>query len=312
MERRYYSFNEYLKARFNARVQRISLNAGFACPNRDGSLGSRGCVFCSEKGFANFPEYDIALKEQIRMSMDSFRKRFGARKFIAYFQNASNTYAPLDKLRKAYDTIRAFPDIVGLYISTRPDCVDGGKLDLIESYSYDYDVWIEYGIQSVHDRTLKAIDRAHTFAQFREAVEETAKRKIKISAHVILGLPDESINDMTETARVLSRLPLSGIKIHVLHVLKDTKLEDMYKRGDLRLLDEGEFVGIACDFLENTNPGFVIMRLVSNAKDEALVAPKWINEKQRVIGEIEREFEARGTRQGFYYDDKDSRTLSFR
>src|SRR4030042_3868266 len=143
----YYSFNKYLRKTFSTKVHRIGLNAGFTCPNRDGTLSRDGCIFCNEKGFSHFAGTALPLKTQIETSMDFLKDRFNAEKFIAYFQNATNTYAPIDKLRESYDTIRSFPDIVGLYISTRPDCIDREKLDLIESYSGDYDVWIEYGVQ---------------------------------------------------------------------------------------------------------------------------------------------------------------------
>ena len=297
----YYSFNDYLKKRFGVRVHRLSLNAGFACPNRDGTLSREGCIFCNQEGFANFPKSNISLEEQITDSISFFKKRFKAEKFIAYFQNSTNTYASLDKLKKAYDTIKKFDDIVGLSISTRPDCIDEERLNLIKSYSDKYDVWLEYGLQSVHDKTLKDINRGHTFAQFRKAVEATAPKNIKTSCHVILGLSGEVGSDMMETARAISNLPLSGVKIHILHVLKNTKLEDFYRQGKIKLLEEEEYVGLVCDFLEHLNPDFVIMRLVSNAREDILVAPKWINNKQDILKKIDREFEKRGSRQGIKY-----------
>jgi radical SAM protein (TIGR01212 family) len=308
MERHYYSFNEYLQSKFGMRVQRLSLNAGFNCPNRDGLLSSEGCIFCNEEGFANFPQATISLDEQIRRSMDYFKTRFKAKKFIAYFQNSTNTYADIADLKKAYDVVNAYPDIVGLFVSTRPDCIDEEKLDLIDSYADKYDTWVEYGLQSVHNKTLRGINRSHTFEQFLDAVKMTQKKRIRVSAHIILGLPGESEGDMIETAKTISRLPISGVKIHALHVLRDTRLALYYEEGKARLLAPDEYVGLVCDFLEHLNPNFVIMRLVSNAKDDLLIAPKWINEKQRILSDIDIEFKRRGTYQGKRYDIKDGRT----
>lgn len=237
----------------------------------------------------------------MKKSIDFAKRRYKAGKFIAYFQNATNTYASCSKLKKAYDIIRQFPDIVGLYVSTRPDCVDEKKLDLIKSYSKDYDVWVEYGLQSAHDRTLRFVNRRHTFHDFVKAVEMTSERNIKVGAHVILGLPGETRDDMLKTANKISALPVSGIKLHVLHVLRKTKLEKYYDRGDIRLLSLDEYVNAVCDFLERMSPGCVIFRLVSDANPDFLVAPKWINRKSEAINAIKKEFEKRKTRQGYLW-----------
>ncbi|RKY41717.1 MAG: TIGR01212 family radical SAM protein [Candidatus Makaraimicrobium thalassicum] len=294
----YYAFSRYLKQRFRTKVRRVSLNAGFSCPHRDGTPGRRGCIFCNELGFSRFAGKDISLREQIKSSITGARKRHAAEKFIAYFQNATNTNAEPEKLRSAYDTIKEFPEIVGLCISTRPDCVDEEKLDLIAGYTDYYEVWVEYGLQTVHDRTLETVNRGHTFSQSVSAIEKTAGKGIKVGVHVILGLPGESREDMVTTAEKISGLPVSGVKLHVLHVLKDTELERLYGRGEISLLSRDEYVKVACDFLENLRPDCVILRLVSDAKKEYLVAPGWINDKALVIRQIEAEFEARGTRQG--------------
>ena len=301
MEEYIFSFNTYLRNRFGRRVQWLSLNAGFSCPNRDGKISKNGCIYCNEEGFLPFAKTRLSLEQQIRQSMNYARNRYKAEKFIAYFQNATNTYAPLDKLKKTYDIIREFPDIVGLYISTRPDCIDEKKLELISSYSKDYDVWIEYGLQSVHDRTLKFINRGHVFHDFVQAAEMTVNKNIKVGAHVILGLPGETREDMLKTAEKIAKMPVSGIKFHMLHVLKDTELERYYKKGRIRLLTFNEYVGNICDFLEITSPVCVIFRLVSDAKDDFLVGPKWINRKSEVITAINNEFKRRGTRQGSRY-----------
>ncbi len=292
----YCSYNTYLKERFHAKVWRLSLDAGFSCPNKD-EEGGGGCIFCNELGFSRYAGENKPLKEQIEESIGRARGK-GAEKFIAYFQNATNTYAEPARLKEAYDVIKNYPDIVSISISTRPDCVDDEKLDLIQSYARDYEVWVEYGVQTVHDGSLEKIGRGHTFATSKEAIIKTAGRGIKAGAHVILGLPGESREDMIRTAKELSRLPVSGVKLHVLHVLKGTPMEKMYARGEMRVLGRNEYVNIACDFLENLKKDCVILRLVSDAKKEYLIAPEWINNKLAVIGQIEKEFNSRNTCQG--------------
>jgi len=297
-----YSFGRYLRDKYNTRVHRISLNAGFNCPNRDGTLSDQGCFFCNEKGFVNFDDPTVSLDQQIKTSMAFFKERFNADKFIAYFQNASNTYAPIEKLKTVYDVIKKYPSFVGLFISTRPDCIDAEKLDLISSYKDKYDVWIEYGLQSIHDKTLEAVNRRHNFEQFKEALEATHARGIKTAAHVILGLPGETKQDMIQTARTLTQLGVNGIKLHIFHILKDTQFAKLYAQGGISLLSVDEYVEMACDFLESLDPECVIMRLVSNAREDVLVGPQWINKKQEILKKINDEFEKRQTQQGSSYN----------
>lgn len=290
---RYYSYNNYLRDKFGSKVRKISLNAGFLCPHkREG-----GCVFCNESGFSEAGYADLPLAEQIELAMAQGRAK-GSHSFVAYFQNATNTNADISELKKAYDVIKDYPEIVGLSISTRPDCVDDEKLDLIAGYKDKYDVWIEYGVQTIHDKTLAGINRGHTYSQAEKAVLDTAGKGINVTAHVILGLPGESPEDMMETARKIASLPVSGIKLHTLHVLRDTELEGQYHDGKIPLLSKEEYVKIACDFLEYTRPDTVVMRIVSDVWKDYLVAPVWENDKLSVIREIEAEFERRGTRQG--------------
>ncbi|MFH1504380.1 MAG: TIGR01212 family radical SAM protein [Candidatus Omnitrophota bacterium] len=308
MKERFYSFNSYLRREFGVRTHKISLNAGFNCPNLDGALSSEGCVFCDNKAFSYFANSDpLSLEEQIYKSMDYARKRFKAEKFIAYFQSFSNTYGDIAFLKEQYSVIRKFKDIVGISISTRPDCINDEKLDVIEEFSKDYKVFIEYGLQTCHNKTLKLINRNHTFEDFEKAVELTAKRtNIKIGAHVILGLPRrfdrgmayETKEDVLSTAKTLSKMPIWGIKFHCLHIVKNTALENMYNKGKVSLLSEDEYIDMLISFLEVTPEERVILRLVSDADRNLLIAPLWVNEKQRVLKKIEKEFEKRNAYQG--------------
>ncbi|NQT32053.1 MAG: TIGR01212 family radical SAM protein [Candidatus Omnitrophica bacterium] len=289
---RYNSFNQYLRKRYGEKVQRIGLNAGFSCPNKD------GCIFCNEAGFSQFAGTEKSLSAQLEESIRKNKEKRGANKFIAYFQNASGTNAAPEELKEAYDAIKQFPDVVGLFISTRPDCIDGEKLDLIADYADDYEVWIEYGLQTVHEKSLRWMGRGHTFCQTKEAIEMAAQKGIKVGVHVILGIPGESPDDMISTAKEISDLPVSGVKLHVLHVLKNTELERMYLEKRLKLLSKDEYVKRACDFIERLSAECIILRLVSDAKKEYLIAPGWINDKLSVINKIDAEFAKRGTRQG--------------
>ena len=294
----YNSFNSYLKKCFGEKVRKIGINANFTCPNRDGELSDEGCIFCNEAGFSQLPETELSIKEQIDQSILNMKKSSGAKKFIAYFQNASNTYAGIDKLKSIYDAVRSYPEIVGISISTRPDCIDEEKLDLIKSYTKEYDVWVEYGMQTINDKTLKFVNRKHTFAQSVSAIEKTAEKGIKTGVHIILGLPGETEVDIMRTAKEISELPISGVKFHVLSVFKGTKLEELYKKGKMKLLSKEMYIKLVCDFIEVLPSDCVVLRLVSDAQNDVLVAPEWVEDKMGVINGINKEFSKRGTHQG--------------
>lgn len=301
MQERFYSFNRYLREKFAERVHRISIDAGFSCPNIDGTLSSEGCIYCNNKGFAKYARTDKTIEEQIEESMIFYRKHMGINKFIAYFQAFSNTYSDTATLQKRYDIIRKFPDIVGLFISTRPDLIDDTKLSLISQYLKDYLVWIEYGLQTTHNHFLQSINRNHTYEDFLKAYALTRKFNINVGVHLILGLPSQTHDEMIQDAEKLSQLDIQGIKFHILHVLKNTSLEEIYRNTRLKLLSKDEYIKILCDFLERMPSSFVILRLVSTALKDYLVAPLWINQKDRLKAEIDSELKRRGTHQGYHF-----------
>lgn len=296
---KYYSFNKYLREKFGKRVQRISINAGFGCPNLDGRLSKKGCIYCNNRGFSRYAGINKSVREQIEESIDFYQTKRGIKKFIAYFQSFTNTYAHIDVLRDVYGIIKDYPSIKGLFISTRPDCIDDDKLRLIASFQNEYLVWIEYGLQSTDNKILKYINRNHTYEDFLYALELTRKYRINVGVHLILGLEGQDYN---KEAKNISRLDIQGIKFHVLHVLKNTELEKMYLCGQVRLLKKDEYVNIICDFLELLPPNMVVLRLVSDAFSDYLVAPSWINDKLEVIRDIDEEFKKRDTAQGYYYE----------
>jgi len=301
MEReKYYRFSTYLKRTFGCRVYKVSIDAGFSCPNIDGTFSKNGCIFCDNKAFSHYTRVGtISTEEQIEKGIGYGKRRYRAEKFIIYFQAFTNTYASVEVLKQKYDIIRKFDkNIVALAIGTRPDCIDEEKLDLIESYAKDYEVWIEYGLQSIHKKTLKLINRNHTYTDFLQAVKLTRKRNIKICAHVIVGLQGETEREILETAKECGYLKLDGIKIHPLHIVKGTVLEKIFHEGKYKPLELEEYVELSTKFLEYLYPETVIQRLTADCPEEFLVAPGWINKKQVILKKIDEKLEKKERFQG--------------
>ena len=275
----YYDLNRALLERFGCRVQKISLDAGLTCPNRDGTLGLGGCIYCNARGSGTGAATLMSITAQLEKGKPALRRRYKAQKFIAYFQSFSNTYAPPEKLHRLYEEALAVPDIVGLAVGTRPDCMSDAILDLLASINRETFVSIEYGLQSIHDRTLKFINRGHTFSTFKDTAEKTRKRSIEVCVHVILGLPGESIDDMLETATALAGMDIQAVKIHLLYVVRDTVLHRLYESGNYRCLEREEYVETVARFLSLLPPHVVIHRLTGDPHPAELVAPLWALEK---------------------------------
>jgi len=302
MRQRYYDFNTYLRSTFGCRVQKISLDAGLSCPNRDGRISTGGCIYCNARGSGTgaFAK-GLSVVDQVIQGKRALKKRYKAKKFIAYFQSFSNTYATVETLRHLYEQALSIDDVVGISIGTRPDCVDPPILELLQGYVKNYLVWIEYGLQSAHDSTLKQIHRGHDFKCFKHAVEKTKNRGIKICAHVILGLPDEEKSHMIETANAIGNMGIDGIKIHLLYVVKGTKLDQRYRAGQYRCLSQAEYVDIVCDFLEHLPKNMVIQRLTGDPHPGELVAPKWSLKKAETLRLIKEALEKRDSWQGKFF-----------
>lgn len=299
MDRRYNAFSDYLRQKFGAKVYKITIDAGFSCPNRDGTLSDKGCLFCDESGsFSQTHSGLMTIPEQIKSEMEFLSKRFKAEKYMSYFQAYSNTYKPVKELEKIYKQSLEHPDIVGISIGTRPDCVDDEKLSLIQSFTPDYYTWIEYGLQSANDKTLKKINRGHDFNCFLRAYEKTRKYEgVNICVHVIMNL-FETYDEMMYTAKKVAELEPDGVKIHMLCVLEDTKLEKIYNQGKLKLMTEDEYVNVVCDFLEYLPQKTTIHRLAGNGLRTKLVEPRWIGRKLDTMNRVTWELERRNTRQG--------------
>lgn len=301
MADRYYDLNTYLRNRFGCRVQKISLDAGLTCPNRDGTLSSAGCIYCNPRGSGTGSAgKGISITDQILVGMENLGRRYKAKKFIAYFQSFSNTYAPIETLKQLYDEAVDVDGVVGLFVGTRPDCISDPILSLLKTYTDNTLVWIEYGLQSAHDPTLARINRGHDFAAFQSAVAATKKMGIPVCVHVILGLPGETRTQMIETAKKLADMNIDGLKIHLLYVVRGTMLDAMYQNENYKCMAQSEFADTVCDFLAHTPRHVVIQRLTGDPHPEELVAPEWALRKAETLRLIRERLEQRNLRQGIY------------
>ncbi|MBM4286623.1 MAG: TIGR01212 family radical SAM protein [Deltaproteobacteria bacterium] len=295
----YYSLNAYLKDRVGERVQKITLDAGLTCPNRDGRVGWGGCIYCNPRGSGTGAHAQgHSITRQLADGMAHVGKRYGARKFMAYFQSFSNTYAPLEKLCRLYEEALAHPQVVGLSIGTRPDCLSPELIKLLSSYSRTHLVWLELGLQSAQDRTLALINRGHDAPCFARAAHLTAGQGLHVLAHVILGLPQEGKAEMLATARFLSSLPLDGVKIHLLYVIRQTPLARMFAQGAYTPLRREAYIELLVDFIELLPPQMVIHRLTGDPHPHELVEPRWCLDKTGVLQQIKETFGRRRTFQG--------------
>ena len=299
MNKRYNDLNTYLRSLFGCRVQKITIDAGLSCPNRDGTISSGGCIYCNTRGSGTgAAARGLTITEQLLLGKRALTRRYKAKKFLAYFQSFSNTYGPAQKLKLLYDEALAVEDIVGLSIGTRPDCVGPSVLELLQGYAQRHLIWVEYGLQSASDATLALINRGHDVQCFKDAVSATANRGIKICAHVILGLPHESREDMLHTARTLAGLEIDGIKLHLLYVVKGTRLETLYRQGKFSCLEQREYVDLVCDFLERIPRHVIIQRLTGDPHPEELAAPQWSLKKSETLALINTTLAERDSWQG--------------
>lgn len=302
MGKRYSDYNNYLRQLFGQRVQKISIDAGLSCPNRDGFLSKKGCIYCNSKGSGSgMFKKGLSIKEQIETNKIGAIKKYKAKKFLAYFQSYSNTYTSCEQMKLMFDEALSSVGMVGMAIGTRPDCIDAAKLDLIESYTKNYLVWLEYGLQSVHDTTLQKINRQHTVKDFFNAVELTKDRGINTCTHVILGLPGEDRNMMLKTAEILADIPINGIKIHLLYVVKGTMLDQMWRRGEYTPLEQKEYVDLVCDFLELLPNHIIIQRITGDPHADELQAPMWAGRYRETFNMIQDTLEKRDSFQGKKY-----------
>ncbi|MSN26637.1 MAG: TIGR01212 family radical SAM protein [Geobacter sp.] len=297
--KRYNTFSAELKQVFGCKVQRISVDAGFSCPNRDGTLDVSGCIFCGGHGSGSHGiQRGMSIEVQVEDGKEVMRRKYRASKFIAYFQAFSNTYAPVEHLKKCYEEALSVIDVVGIIIATRPDCVPDVVLEYLEVLAKSSYLWMELGMQSMHDRSLQLINRRHDHSCFVDTVQRIKSRDLKVCAHVILGLPGESREEMLAMAGELNRLGVDGVKLHLLHVMKGTRLAEMYALGEVTVLGRDDYAGLICDFLELLDPRILIHRLTGDGGHDNLIAPLWSLKKFEVLNLIDAELKRRGTQQG--------------
>lgn len=299
MQKRYHLYSEALKQHYGSRVHKISVDAGFSCPNRAGGRSESGCLFCDADGSGAVGiDQALAVGDQLRAGMEVMRRKYKAQRFIAYFQPFSNTYAPPELLKHLYDEALAVEEVVGLAVGTRPDCLDDAVLDLLADYPRRTDFWLEIGLQSAHDATLDFLRRGHNVATFLDAYRRAKQRGLQVCVHIILGLPGEDRAAMLATADLMAQLQVDGIKIHLLHVLRGTRLGEMYERGEIAILDQADYVTLVADVIERLHPQTLIHRLTGDGPRATLLAPLWSLNKWEVLNAIDAELQRRDSRQG--------------
>jgi len=302
----YLNYNLVLKEEFSERIQKISINAGFTCPNRDGSKGIGGCTYCNNQTFS--PEYckpTNSITQQVETGIEFFRHKYRAQYYFAYFQSYTNTYASLKKLKPLYEEALAHPRVVGLVIGTRPDCVNDELLDYFAELSKQYYVMIEYGVESTNDDTLKLINRGHDYACSVAAIQKTAKRGIRTGVHLILGLPGESRETILAHADEISKLPVTALKLHQLQLIRGTKMAEQYEEHPnmFHLYNIDEYIDLAIDFIERLNPKIAIERFVSQSPADLLLAPDWRRTKNfEFVERLKKRLTERNTWQGRLFE----------
>ena len=297
--KRYHTLNYHYKEKYHDKVIKVSLNAGFTCPNIDGKVGYGGCIYCSKSGSGDFGgDISKSLSEQFDEIKDKLSKKWPRGKYIAYFQAHTNTYAPLSVLKEKYESVLKKDNVIGIAIATRPDAIEDEVLDYLEELNKNTDVTVELGLQTIHEDTAKLINRCHSLNQFEEMVKKLRERNIEVVVHIINGLPYETKEMMIETVKYLNHLDINGIKIHMLNIVKDTPLATLYQEKKFKVLSKEEYIDIVIQQLEYLRPEIVIHRITSDPDPENLIEPTWLIKKFCVLNDIDKEMKKRNTYQG--------------
>jgi radical SAM protein (TIGR01212 family) len=296
---RYNKFGQYLKERFGTIVYKVNVDAGFTCPNRDGTLGVTGCIYCNNDSFRPSKcKPELPLRQQIQNGIKYLSSRYKASKFLVYFQPYTNTYASVDELFKLYSEALSTPSVIGLAIGTRPDCIDEEKLDMLQEMAEKNFILIEYGLQSIYDKSLQYIKRGHDYKTFLDAINMTDGRGIHIGAHIIVGFPTETKEETLLMADEISRLPLRFLKIHQLQIVKGTLLAEQYLKEPFHTFGYEEYLDFLIDFIERLSPEIILQRLFATAPEDILIAPIWGRSRQQILRDIEERFIKRDAFQG--------------
>lgn len=298
-DKRYHTWNHHLRSHFGHKVFKVPLDGGFTCPNRDGTVAAGGCTFCSPRGSGDFAgDRRQDLVKQFHTVRDRMHQKWPKAKYIGYFQAFSNTYAPVDVLRPMYEVILEQPDVVGLSIATRPDCLPDDVVELLAELNQRTYLWVELGLQTIHDSTSKLINRGHDYACFLDGIAKLRRHGIRTCVHIIYGLPRESVEMMLETAKACAAMDIQGIKIHSLHLLRKTPMVRQYREGLLQLLDRDTYIRLVADTLELLPPEMVIHRMTGDGPPDLLIGPLWSSKKWETLNAIDDELKQRGSWQG--------------
>ncbi|NLP43118.1 MAG: TIGR01212 family radical SAM protein [Peptococcaceae bacterium] len=302
MDKRYFTLNQHLRQVFGTKVIKVSLDAGLSCPNRDGTLSYGGCIFCSEKGSGDFAgDRGLAIDEQFAQVRQRTVKKWPKAKYIAYFQSFTATYGPVDYLKNLYEEALNLDDVVGLSISTRPDCLNEEILTVLADLNRKTYLWVELGLQSIHSKSLEWMNRGHDYQCFQQGLAQLRQRNIRVCAHVILGLPCESPAEMLKTAQTVAYEDIQGIKLHSLHILRGTRLASLYEKEKFELLSKEQYIDLVADILEILPPDLIIHRLMGDGPAKDVIAPEWTRRKWEILNGIDQEMARRNSFQGSKY-----------
>lgn len=301
-EKRYYNLNYFLRNKFGCKVFKISLDAGFSCPNRDGTISKKGCIFCSERGSGDFAgDRKFSIHKQFEDIKDVMNKKWKSGKYIAYFQAYTNTYAPLEVLKKKYSEALSEDGVVALAIATRPDCLNDDVIELLGEINKKIYLWVELGLQTINDDTAKKINRGYGLEVFEKSLKKLRDKNIDVVVHTIFGLPGETKEDMLSTVDYISSKDIQGVKFHLLHLMKETPLVSLYERGELKFLNQDEYIDIICEAVSRLRNDIVVHRLTGDAPRSLLIGPKWSLKKWEILNSIDKTLEDKDIYQGINY-----------
>lgn len=297
LEHRYYRYSYYLKKKFGEKVYKVSVDAGFTCPTRDGTLGTTGCIYCNNASFSPADRKVENIDTQIEEGINRLKKR-GINKFLVYFQSYTNTYAPPEKLEKIYSTALEYEGVAGICIGTRPDCIDAEILNLLDEFNKKTYVSLEIGIESVYNKTLQWAKRGHDYATTKKVIGKIKQKDIHVSGHYILGIPTESREEMLASAAEINKLDIDAIKLHHLHIVKNTELANIYQKSPFKLFTAEKWVDFVVEYLEHLNSDIVIQRLMGDARGDTLLAPQWQMNKLEILNAIKKKLAEKDSYQG--------------
>ena len=302
MQKQYYrTLNNFLRERHNEKVIKLSIDGGFTCPNRDGTISTKGCLFCSDRGSGDFTNSCFSITSQLKSQTDLLSQKWpDVNKYIAYFQAFTNTYAPLEIIKAKYEEALSFPGVVGIAIATRPDCLTDEILDYLSDLNKRTHIWVELGLQTIHESSSNIINRGYSLDVFNSAVHKLSNLNIEIVTHLIIGLPHETTEDIIESIKYVSTLPLQGIKLHMLHVLDNSPLGDYYNKNPFSIFSEVDYIELLGKLIPIIPDTFVIHRLTGDGPREHLIAPTWTKNKRHVLNGIHKYFSSNNIYQGKY------------